>query len=281
MEHLAIDRSLPAPLYLQVSERLQQLINSGTFQIGDELPPEGDLAEHYQVSRSVVRQAMSSLVTKGMIETRKGRPAAVIAAAKQRSGRDVSKAGGLAEELEAQGKQLFTSVISIDEAPAPDFFQERLLLHDCWEIHRLRFVDDQPIMYVINWVPKSMLPHLSINQLQGESLHALIRQTGVTLTGGKRFMTAVKAEDFVAKALRVNEGDPLLQVTGETRTTRNYVAEGFKLWHHPSFELEINASANGDADDHHVQEIQASLLQLQDAISGAIHRDIDILPKNK
>ena len=270
MEPLLIDRALSVPLHQQVSEHLQHLIGAGTFADGDELPAEGDLAKHYDVSRSVVRQALSGLVAKGFIETQKGRPASVIATSRKRPVRDVSRAGGLAEELRGQGKNLVTAVISVHASSAPNFLQEKLFLQDCWEIHRLRLIEGQPIIYVINWVPQDLLPSLELEDIQGRSLHELIRETGVELEGGKRYMTAVAAEEPIASKLEVAAGSPLLQVTGETRTTRNSIAEGFKLWHHPSFDLEINASAGSVADSHQVKRIEQAFTELQDAVSSAL-----------
>lgn len=268
MEPPLVDRASSAPLHQQISERLQRLIETGTFTEGDELPAEGDLAQYYDVSRSVVRQALSSLVSKGLIETQKGRPATVIATPQRLPARDVSRAGGLAEELRSQGKELVTTVISIERSSSPDFLQEKLFLQDCWEIHRLRLVEGQPIMYVINWVPQDLLPSLTVQDLQGRSLHGLLRETGAELEGGKRRISAVSAEEPVASHLEVAQGFPLLRVTGETRTSRKSVAEAFKLWHHPSFDLDINASTGLVADAKQVARIERALAELQDAVSS-------------
>ena len=56
-----------------VREQIQSLIESGTFKLGEKLPPEIDLARRFSVSRPVVREALGSLRAVGLIFSRKGR----------------------------------------------------------------------------------------------------------------------------------------------------------------------------------------------------------------
>lgn len=68
-----------APLVDQVVGRLRQQILDGSFEPGDKLPPEGQLAETYGVSRNVVREAMRTLRGEGLVDVGQGRPARVAA----------------------------------------------------------------------------------------------------------------------------------------------------------------------------------------------------------
>ncbi len=56
----------------QVTARLQALVIENALQTGDLLPPERELGELLGVSRTVVREAVRSLVAKGMLEVRQG-----------------------------------------------------------------------------------------------------------------------------------------------------------------------------------------------------------------
>ncbi len=56
----------------QVVEQIVQLLISGKMKAGDKLPPEMELMEELEVSRPVIREALSSLETLGVI-TRKTR----------------------------------------------------------------------------------------------------------------------------------------------------------------------------------------------------------------
>lgn len=67
----------PAPdrksLVDQVTGRLQALVIENALRTGDLLPPERELGELLGVSRTVVREAVRSLVAKGLLEVRQGR----------------------------------------------------------------------------------------------------------------------------------------------------------------------------------------------------------------
>jgi GntR family transcriptional repressor for pyruvate dehydrogenase complex len=68
----------------KVAEMMLEPILSRKLQVGDRLPSERELGEQFNVSRTVVREAVRSLVAKGVIEVRSGsglRVAAVEAAA--------------------------------------------------------------------------------------------------------------------------------------------------------------------------------------------------------
>lgn len=56
------------PLYVQVVERIRELIKQGELAPGDQLLPERELAENLKVSRTSVRQALAVLEGMGIIE---------------------------------------------------------------------------------------------------------------------------------------------------------------------------------------------------------------------
>lgn len=60
------------PLYRGIAEDLRRAIESGELQSGAQLKTEVDLREQYQASRNTVRDAIKSLTTLGLVETRPG-----------------------------------------------------------------------------------------------------------------------------------------------------------------------------------------------------------------
>lgn len=56
----------------QVAAQLQALVTSNTIRPGEKLPSERELCELLGVSRTVVREAVRSLVVKGLLEVRRG-----------------------------------------------------------------------------------------------------------------------------------------------------------------------------------------------------------------
>ena len=63
----------------RVTEQVEQLILDDLLRPGDRLPAERDLAERFQVSRTVIREAMRSLAARGLVEVRQGKGTTVSA----------------------------------------------------------------------------------------------------------------------------------------------------------------------------------------------------------
>ncbi len=59
-------------VYEEVAEQIQRLIIAGRLKPGDKLPPERELAETFEVSRSSVRDAIRTLELIGLVEPRQG-----------------------------------------------------------------------------------------------------------------------------------------------------------------------------------------------------------------
>ncbi len=68
------------PLYEQVVELLEKRIIDGEYPVGEKLPTESELATEYMVSRTVIREAIKALRTKGLVDTHAGRGTFVVSA---------------------------------------------------------------------------------------------------------------------------------------------------------------------------------------------------------
>ncbi len=60
-------------LYERIVSQIEQRIESGELKVGDQLPPERELAEQFAVSRTAVREAVKALRQKGLLAIRPGR----------------------------------------------------------------------------------------------------------------------------------------------------------------------------------------------------------------
>ena len=56
----------------QVASALEAEIREGRIQAGDKLPTEAALAQQFEVSRTVVREAISRLKSLGLVDSRQG-----------------------------------------------------------------------------------------------------------------------------------------------------------------------------------------------------------------
>ena len=69
---LSLDRSGPVPAYLQIRDRVVELVEDGTLREGDRLPPTRQLAETLGVHRSTVIRAYEEIRALGYLESRPG-----------------------------------------------------------------------------------------------------------------------------------------------------------------------------------------------------------------
>jgi GntR family transcriptional regulator len=65
-------------MYKQIAEDLREKIESGALGHGAQLPTELELREQYDASRNTVRDAVKSLITRGLVETRPGQGTFVV-----------------------------------------------------------------------------------------------------------------------------------------------------------------------------------------------------------
>ena len=61
----------------KIAHRIMQIIGSGDLKPGDILPPERELSSSFQVSRTVVREALGMLAVRGLINIHQGKPTVV------------------------------------------------------------------------------------------------------------------------------------------------------------------------------------------------------------
>ncbi|MEW6719418.1 MAG: FadR/GntR family transcriptional regulator [Thermodesulfobacteriota bacterium] len=59
-------------VYEEIVAKIKDMIDKGRFKCGDQLPVERELAEVFRVSRSSVREAIRSLESQGLLESRQG-----------------------------------------------------------------------------------------------------------------------------------------------------------------------------------------------------------------
>ena len=56
----------------QIEDRILEYIEKKPLAVGDRLPNEFELAEMFEVGRSTIREAVKGLVTKGVLQVRRG-----------------------------------------------------------------------------------------------------------------------------------------------------------------------------------------------------------------
>ncbi len=210
----AIDRNSPIPYYVQVKEALTECIGRGDWQPGDQLPGEPELCRIFDVSRTVIRQALQELMYEGMILRKKGRGTFV--AEPKISGSLVQKLTGFHEDMVSQGYTPFSQVLKQQVVPANSKVASYLEIAtgtEVIEIERLRFVRDEPINLVTTYVPYALCPRLLQANLVHQSLYAFLQEEcDLVLMRGRRIIEAVSANEYEAELLKVKKSAPLIML---------------------------------------------------------------------
>src|SRR5580692_8033579 len=119
---IRVDRSSPVPLYFQVAQHLEQLIESGELPMGSRLENETDLADRLGLSRPTMRRAIEYLVGRGLLVRKRGVGTRVV---QTKVTRDVELTS-LYDVLDRSGQEPSTQVIKFSTGPAPDELAAKL-----------------------------------------------------------------------------------------------------------------------------------------------------------
>ncbi|MCX4768298.1 HTH-type transcriptional repressor YvoA [Streptomyces sp. ADI92-24] len=205
---ITIDRSSPVPLYFQVAQQLQQLIESGTLAPGTRLENEIALADQFGLSRPTMRQAMQHLVDKGLLARKRGVGTQVV---NNRVRRQIELTS-LFEDLKRDGRRPRTALLSMQTVPASAEVAAALKLEpgtDTLALRRLRYADDEPIAVMENHLPTGLLG-LTEEELTVHGLYELLRRAGVSLRTADQTIGARRATAAESRLLNESRGGTLL-----------------------------------------------------------------------
>ncbi|WP_432117680.1 GntR family transcriptional regulator [Streptomyces sp. bgisy032] len=192
----ALDRASPVPLYYQLARQLEAAIEHGVLTPGDLLGNEVDLSVRLGLSRPTVRQAIQSLVDKGLLVRRRGVGTQVVHSQVRRP----LELSSLYDDLEAAGQGPTTQVVRNEVVAAPCDVAAALGVPEGGEVtvlERLRRTHGQPVALLCNYLPATLLD-LDSARLESTGLYRMLRGAGLTLhsarqTVGARAATAQEA----------------------------------------------------------------------------------------
>ena len=207
-----IDRHSFVPFYIQVIDSLVEYIDNNQLPPGHQLPGEADLCQVFDVSRTVIRQALKELEYRGLIYKEKGR-GTFVAKPKLREGL-FQELTGFYQDMVAKGHQPVSDVLKQEKVPATKkvaAFLDLVPEEPVIQIDRVRYINQEPIVFVTTYLPFDLCPDLLGVDLTNQSLYAhLEREYGLVIASGTRFLEAVIANQLEAKLLQIDIGAPLL-----------------------------------------------------------------------
>ncbi|MFJ9815047.1 GntR family transcriptional regulator [Streptomyces sp. NPDC101151] len=204
----ALDRTSPVPLYYQLAQQLEAAVEHGVLAPGNLLGNEVDLSVRLGLSRPTVRQAIQSLVDKGLLVRRRGVGTQVVHSQVKRP----LELSSLYDDLESAGQSPSTRVLRNERIPAAPDVAAALGIAEGAEVtvlERLRCTHGRPVAFLCNYLPPTLL-ELGTERLESTGLYRMMRSTGITLHSARQSIGARSATAEEAALLDEKEGAALL-----------------------------------------------------------------------
>jgi len=209
--------------HAQIEDWLADAIAAGQLSPGDRLPAESDLAAWLGVSRMTLRHALGELAQRGLVTRAVGRGGGTFVA-EPKLEQDLTTLAGFSEQLRRHGKVAGARVLAAAQIPAGRAAAAALELAEgdpVYDVRRIRFADERPIVIEHSQFPAKLFPELLECRLDGSLYELLDASYGLRPHRARESLEPVVAGVREAEALEVDEGAPLMLVE---RTA--YAADG-------------------------------------------------------
>jgi GntR family transcriptional regulator len=256
------------PLYQQVSGRLRTLIASGDFPVGGRFLTEREVSQRFAISRPTANKILSTLVSEGLLEFRRGVGTFVCGLALDYS---LKSLVSFTEKALAAGKRPQTKVLafgSLRASDARDRGDLAALLRvnpdaPLYYMERLRLADRVPVILEKRYVVGEYCPRLKAKDVRGSLYKVWLERYGLPVEGAEERIRAVNATGADAQALMLAEGGAamLIQSIGFLEGHRPLWSEQ-TLYRGDSYEfhnqlggIEPGTAAAGTFLDTHAEEL--------------------------
>jgi GntR family transcriptional regulator len=202
----------PVPYYFQLSSYIEQEIKAKRLVPGQLMPSEQQMCDKLGISRTVVRQAMADLERKGLITKQSGKRSAI--SYPTYNGSLMQNLRGFHEDAASKGQKPTTRVLKLKVVPAEGEVKDALKLSEGEPVimlNRLRFLDGEPEVLVVTYIPENKCPTLVREDLTNQSLYELLaRKYGLVISRGYRTVEAIALDRADAKLLGLPPKSPAL-----------------------------------------------------------------------
>lgn len=187
---------------------------------GDQLPTEDCLIARFEVSRITVRRAIQNLVSRGLVEIKRGRGTFVAA---PKITQELTELTGFVEDMQTLGRKptahlVGKKIVAVDETVAHELALTRG--ERAVRIHRVRLADGVPISFDETYLPLEIGKKILANNLRTEPIFSLLeRKYNIPLVEAEYKLEAVAATADVSAALRVPKGSPIFLIERTSYST--------------------------------------------------------------
>ena len=203
-----VDLDNPVPKYLQISQWLTELIDTGRFKGGEKLPSEVELAKMCGVNRNTLRQAISELVAKGLLKKVKGVGSFVTDSPGVELRHDINKIASFKDYFGSANLEEKTIVLELEHGIAEKKVAERLLLgaeRRVVRLKRLRTGDGSPFIYEESFLPYNMFKDLTAEDAAGSLYRVITEKFKIELVKSQQVIRAVNLDKKISTMFNLPE----------------------------------------------------------------------------
>ncbi|WP_423189053.1 GntR family transcriptional regulator [Alkalibacterium sp. f15] len=198
--------------YEEIYTDIKEKIINGDYTATEQLPFEKDLCESYNTSKMTVKRALDLLVEEGLIIKRRGSGTFVKDLSKKEILRITQTNQISGFSLFYNNKDVKSEILTFKVVQADEIVQDKLNLKPesfVYDIHRVRLVDDKPIVIEHAYIPIERVPGLEKKHLEGSIYKYIKEDLGLTIQSAHRRFTVKKASEEEASHLAIEHNDPI------------------------------------------------------------------------
>ncbi|OGP92934.1 MAG: hypothetical protein A2156_10285 [Deltaproteobacteria bacterium RBG_16_48_10] len=222
------------PKYTQISHWLMEMIQKGRYGLHEKLPSESRLSELFRVNRNTVRQAISDLVSKGLIQKRNGVGSFVIARSIPPVKYTLQNISSFTDDMIRMGITPKTKLIRQSVIEVPSEVAEKLMLgKEKWVIltERLRLGNQIPLVIERSYLPHKEYKAILKMRLTGSLYHLLTKKFHVDLHRSIQTFRAIALTGKDGKLLELPPGAPGIFLESIIYDSKNIPVEVLHAFH--------------------------------------------------
>lgn len=197
-------------LYLQVAEELKR--DLAKLRYGEQIPPETELMERYNVSRGTVRQAVNGLVSNGYLYKVQGK--GTYRGGGLPSCQGYNRLPSYSRSVMLSGKVPTISNVCLQSVPADETVANYLSVpigEVVWKLSRNRGVRGEKVScYAEAYIPKDILPELQADDLELSLIDMILRKFQLKISSTTNQLRAVIAGDAYAAQFGIDAQEAVL-----------------------------------------------------------------------
>lgn len=221
-----LNRKSALPLYYQLKEILKEEIDIGKYKPGERILSENKLSALLGISRNTSKQAISELVSDGVLYRIQGKGTFV---SEKKVFKGLTDAFSFSAEFKSNNIDLITRVIIAEEILESKETLEYIKLKEStklFRVQRLRVLNNIPVALQTSYIPQYYCKDLLSYDLSQNSLYDILQtHFNIIFDHFTENIACGKADQYDAELLKIKKGSPLFFVTRKTYSKNDEIIE--------------------------------------------------------